>query len=212
MISCLFLILAATTPTPAAAAAKGPTFCAEWVRQSSEGFDRLTLFRDRTLVWKTHRGGREDLRRKTLESGELQYYCAFFARSDFWSIPSDGRTGLAGELSSESSVTLAREDGARKTIRFDDFSPSTASSSELRAALDGLKTLFVSSLAPASRFSPERLPPGTLLKRFDGRVFRVGRVEKETGFVELVGVTEPYGQFVRIDELRYQFAAPEAGP
>ena len=123
-----------------------------------------------------------------------------------------GRTGLAGELSAESSVTLAREDGARKTIRFDDFSANTAASSELRAALDGLKTLFVSPLAPASRFSAETLAPGTLLKRFDGRVFRVARIEKETGFVELVGVTEPYGQFVRIDELRYRFAAPESAP
>ena len=29
------------TPTPP----KGPTFCAEWIRQSNEGYDRLTLFR-----------------------------------------------------------------------------------------------------------------------------------------------------------------------
>jgi hypothetical protein len=208
----LLLLLVQAEPGSTPSPPKGPTFCAEWVRQSTEGFDRLTLFRDRTLVWKTHRGEQEDLKRKTLEAGEVQYYCALFARSDFWEIPSDSRTGLAGELSSQSAVTLARQDGSRKTIRFDDLSAHTAASSELRAALDGLRTLFVSPLAPASRFSVDSLPPGTLLKRFDGRVFRVARVQKDTGFVELVGVTDPYGQFLKIDELRYQFAPPEPAP
>ena len=53
------------------------------------------------------------------------------------------------------------------------------------------------------------LAPGTLLKRFDGAVFRVRRLEKEKGFVEIVGVIEPYSQFVKIEELRYQFSPPE---
>jgi hypothetical protein len=43
-------------------------------------------------------------------------------------------------------------------------------------------------------------------------VFEVRRLERETGFVEIVGVTEPYSQFVRIEELRFQFAPPEANP
>ena len=38
-----------------------PTFCVEWVEQSSEGFERLTLFSDRTLVWKRRRGNDEHL-------------------------------------------------------------------------------------------------------------------------------------------------------
>ena len=35
-----------------AAEPAAPTFCAEWVEQSREGYERLTLFADRTLVWK----------------------------------------------------------------------------------------------------------------------------------------------------------------
>ena len=48
-----------------------------------------------------------------------------------------------------------------------------------------------------------------LLKRFDGAVFRVTKLEKEKGFVEIRGVNEPYSQFVKIEELRFQFSAPE---
>ncbi len=203
--------LAATaTPTPSPVA--GPTFCAEWVRQSSEGYDRLTLFRNGTLVWKTSRQGKDEVKRDHLGPAELTFYCDFFARPDLWTIPPDRRTGLTGDLASSSAVTLVRANGDRRTIRFDDFSTDTAESSSLRSALEGLRGLFLSPLAPVTRFHPDLLQPGTLLRRFDGAVFQVRRLERESGFVELVGVTEPYSQFLKIEELRFQFAPPDARP
>ena len=210
-----FLLAAALSgvapPTPEPA--RGPTFCAEWIRQSSEGYDRLTLFRNGTLVWKTSRAdGSSQVKRQSLDAAELQFYCTFFGRDDFWTLPGDLRSGLAGNLAASSSVTLARADGSRKSVRFDELSSGTAASSSLRAALEGLKALFLSPLAPASRFTPDALEPGTLLKRFDGAVFRVNRLQKDTGFVEIVGVTEPYSQFVKIDELRFRFLPPDRKP
>ena len=56
---------------------------------------------------------------------------------------------------------------------------------------------------------PATLPPGTLLRRFDGAIFRVRQVIADKGFVELEGVREPYSEYKKIDELRFQFAAPE---
>ena len=198
------------TPTPTPAPRPGPTFCAEWIRQSSEGYDRLTLFRDGMLVWKTHHGSREDVKRERLDTKETLYYCeTFFAQPDFWSLPSDMRTGLAGEFAGESAVTLARADGSRKSIRFDDLSTGSYAASSLRAGLDGLKAIFLSPLSPPSRYAPDLLSPGTLLRRFDGRVFRVSQLEKGTGFVELEGVDEPYRQWLKIDELRFQFSPPQ---
>jgi hypothetical protein len=207
----LVLQLAApgATPTPAPTAAAGPTFCAEWIRQSSEGYDRLTLFRDGTLVWKTNRGGHEELKRQSLDADELRFYCDFFVRPEFWSLPGDLRTGLTSDLASESAVTLARPDGSRKKVRFDEFSSDTPETAALRTSLEGLKGLFLSPLAPASRFAPSHLAPGVLLRRFDGVVFRVRRLEKETGFVEVEGVNVPYSQFLKIEELRFQFWPPE---
>jgi hypothetical protein len=203
------LAAAAAAPTPSPTPVTGPTFCAEWVRQSNEGYDRLTVFRDGTLVWKTSRNGKDELKRETLSAAELQFYCEFFARTELWAIPKDRRTGLTGQLASSSAVTLARSNGDRITLRFDEFSTDTADSSSLRSALEGLKGLFLSPLPPATRFHPDLLQPGTLLKRFDGAVFQVRRLEKESGFVEIVGVTEPYSQFIKIEELRFQFAPPE---
>lgn len=202
----------ASGPTPTPTPVAGPTFCVEWIHQSTEGYDRLTLFRDRMLVWKTHRGEHESIKRERLNESEAQYYCDYFEREEFWSIPPDLRTGMLSDLAGESAVTLARRSGNRKTIRYDDLSSHTAASAALRAALEGLKGIFLSPLAPASRYTADVLTPGTLLKRFDGTVFRVGRLEKETGFVEIVGVTEPYSQFVKIEELRFSFAPPEPAP
>jgi hypothetical protein len=200
------------TPAPTPTILPGPTFCVEWIRQSNEGYDRLTLFRDRTLVWKTSRHGHEEVKREPLDPAEVEYYCHFFERSDIWDLPSDLRTRLTSEFATESAVTLARSDGLRKTIRFDELSSHTAESALLMAALEGLKAIFLSPLSPASRYSPDLLQPGTLLKRFDGAMFRVQRLAKETGFVEIIGVNEPYSQWVKIEELRYQFSPPERAP
>jgi hypothetical protein len=186
-----------------------PLFCAEWIRQSRDGYERFTLFADRTLVWKSTRDGVERVRRKKLEPDEIAFYCDFFARQEFWELPEDLRTGLTGEFAAQSSVTLARPDGSRKRLRFDELSALPDEAGKLRSALEGLRLLFASPLAPASRFTPETLPPGTLLKRFDGAVFRVRQLIREKRLVELEGVREPYSEFKKIDELRFQFAPPQ---
>ncbi len=203
--ACLLLLLAwAARGEPAR-----PSFCIEWVRQSHEGYERLTLFSDRTLVWKTSRGGVSDVRIKKIPADELTFYCDYFAQAEFWALAGDFRTGLTGELATQSAVTLVRPDGSRKELRFDEFSALSPDASALRSSLEGLKSIFTNPLAPASRFTPETLPPGTLLKRFDGVWFRVLRVEKEKGIVELEGVRQPYSQFRKIEELRFQFSPPE---
>ena len=204
----------ATAPAPAAATLT-PTpnparsFCAEWVRQSKEGYERLTLFADRTLVWKRSRGGKDDLLRREIAPDELEFYCGFFARPEVWAAEGDARTGLAGDFTVQSSLTLVRPDGARKTFRFDDFSPLPGEAAAVRAALEGLRASMTDPLAPASRFAPDSLAAGQILKRFDGVFFRVVSVNLEKGVVELEGVREPYRQFRQIDELRFQFSPPQ---
>jgi hypothetical protein len=205
----VLLALAAPDPTPPPSSPSKPTFCVEWVRQSRAGYERLTLFADSTVILKTSDGGGELVRRKTLPSEEVEFYCSYFPRREFWQLSGDLRTGLTSDFSGQSLVTLTRPDGTRKTIRFDDLSALSADAGSLRAALDGLKSAIMNPLAPASRFMPDTLPVGTLLKRFDGAVFRVTKLEKEKGFVEIRGINEPYSQFVKIEELRFQFAAPE---
>jgi len=189
--------------------AAAPTFCAEWIRQSAEGYERFTLFSDRTLVWKESRGGAQQVRRKRLAPDESEFYCSYFARPEFWELPSDLRTGPTGDLVAQSSVTLTRPDGSRKQILFHDMSALPADAASLRSSLEGLRAIFVNPIAPASRFTPQTLSPGTIVKRFDGAVFRVRRVEVEKGLVELEGVRDPYSLYKRIEELRFQFFPPE---
>ena len=201
----LLLLLVA----PAASKAAAPTFCAEWIRQSHQGYERFTVFTDRTLVWKTVRNGAEEVRRRKLETSELDFYCAYFTRPDVWELPEDLRSGLTGDLASQSTLTFVKPDGSRKQLRFDELSALPAGAAALRSSLEGLRLTFLSPLAPASRFTPETLPAGTLLRRFDGALFRVRQIVLEKGVVELEGVREPYTEFKKIDELRFQFAPPE---
>jgi len=185
-----------------------PTFCAEWVKQSSEGYERLTLFSDRALVWKTRRGADEDVRRKRLDPDEAKFYCEYFARVEFWELPDDMRSGLTGQFVSESMLRLARPDGKVKEIRFDELSSLAPAAATLRSSLEGLKRSFNDKIAPPSRFTPKTLTLGTVLKRFDGTVFRVVMVDEGRGIVELQGIFEPFSYFRKIDELRFFFEPP----
>jgi len=160
-------------------------------------------------VWKTSRGGVEDVKRKKLEAAELDFYCDYFRRREVWDLKEDLRTGLTAELAAQSVLTIARPGGSRKKIRFDDLSPLPPDASALRSALEGLRLAMIAPLAPASRFTAEHLAPGTLLKRFDGAMFRVKQLITEKGVVELEGVGEPYSEFKRLDELRFQFSPPD---
>lgn len=200
---------AVPAPTPSPTRRSGPTFCAEWLRQTKEGYERLTLFADHTLVWKTSRDGRQDTRRKTLSTYETDFYCLYFARDEFFALPADLRSGMTGDAVAQSRVSLTRPDGSRKAIRFDEFSSFSNDSIALKASLLGLRNLFTRRLAPATSFTPETLAPGTLLRRFDGVAFRVLRVIPEKEVVELEGVRDPISFYLRLSEMRYQFEAPE---
>jgi hypothetical protein len=192
-------------------APSSPSFCAEWIRQSREGYERVILFADQTLVWKTRRGGgQEDVRRKKLDAEESKFYCEYFGRSDFWSLAPDFRTRLNAEFVSESVITITRPDGSRKETRFDELSTLSPDAAALRAALEGLRALFTRTIAPQSKFTPETLSPGTLLTRFDGAIFRVRRIDLNKGVAELEGVSEPFSVFRKIEELRFQFQPPES--
>ena len=197
------------TPTAAPVRRTGPTFCAEWVRQSKEGYERLTLFADGTLVWKTSRSGQDDVRRKPIAAEEVDFYCQYFARDEFWALPEDLRSGMTGDFFTESRVTLTRPTGSRKALRFDELSSLSPEASALKASLRGLRNLFTDRLAPASSFTSGTLPPGTLLQRFDGVRFRVVRVIAEKEVVELAGVSDPITFFLRLSDMRFQFAAPQ---
>ncbi len=205
VLALLPLLLGPPAPPKTAA----PTFCAEWIRQSRQGYERFTVFTDRTLVWKTVRDGADEIRRRKLDPTELAFYCEYFTRPEVWELPEDLRSGLTGELAKQSTLPLVRSDGSRKQLRFDELSALPAGAASLRSSLEGLRLTFLSPLAPASRFTPATLPPGTLLRRFDGALFRVRQVIAEKGVVELEGVREPYSEYKKIDELRFQFAAPE---
>ena len=200
-------LLAAAAMT--AAPTSPPTFCAEWVEQSREGYERLTLFEDRTLVWKRQQAGGEQLKRQRLTPEEARFYCDYLRSDDIWSSPEDLRSQVIGDLVKQSIVKLTRPDGSRHEIRFDEFSAMTPQSAALRSSLDGLRRIFTAPLAPATRFTAENIPPGTILKRFDGVLFRVRRVDSLKGVVELEGVNEPYSEFRKLEDLRFLFAPPE---
>ena len=186
-----------------------PSFCGEWIRQSREGYERVTLFADQTLVWKVRRSGEpEDVRRKKIGPDETKYYCDFFARPEFARMDADLRTRLNAEFVSESVITVARPNGSQSQVRFDDLSTLSPDLSGLRAALEGLRTLFTRAIAPASRFTSETLKVGMVLTRFDGVQFRIRLVDATKGVVELEAIAQPFSTFRRIDELRFFFRPP----
>ena len=131
--------------------ARSPTFCAEWIRQSKRGLRAPDALRGphprvETEPRRQGRAAAPASSRRTRRSST-----ASTSRSDeVWSAPEDLRSGPDGGFRVvQSVVTLARPDGRRKKIRFDEFSPLTRQSAALRAALEGLRAILTAPLAPA---------------------------------------------------------------
>jgi hypothetical protein len=190
------------------AAAQEPTFCVESIRQSNQGFERVTLFRDGTLVWKVSRDGKDKLDKHELPTEEVAFYCEFFGKPSLWAEPGDWRSMITAGMNAQALVVVTRPDGTRKEFRFDELSALSPEVSALRASLEGLKGVFLAPLAPLSRFDREALPIGLILRRFDGAMFRVRRVDETRDIIEIEGVNDPYTLFVPRVELRYQFEPP----
>ena len=206
-LAAALLLAASVLP---AAVDSAPTFCAEWVEQTRDGYERLTVFSDRNVVWKRSLAGATQLKRRRLGAEEAKFYCDYFRSDEIWSGPEDLRSGMTGDLIKQSAVTLTRPDGTRRQIRFDELSALTTETAALRSSLEGLRATFAAPLAPASRFTPETIPPGTVLRRFDGVLFRVKRLDVGKGIVELEGFRDPYSEFRRIEDLRFLFHPPES--
>jgi hypothetical protein len=111
-------------------------------------------------------------------------------------------------MNPQTQIVVTRSAGSRKEFRFDDLSALSPEVSSLRAAMEGLKGVFLAPLAPVSRFERDALPVGLVLRRFDGVFFKVRRIDEARDIVEIEGVTDPYSLFVPREELRFQFEPP----
>jgi hypothetical protein len=168
----------------------------------------VTLFRDGTLVWKVSRDGRDRLDKHELPAEEVTFYCDFFAKPALWAEPADWRSMITSGMNAQAQVIVTRPDGSRKEFRFDELSALSPEVAAMRNALEGLKGVILAPLAPLSRFDREALPIGLVLRRFDGTLFRVRRVDEVRDVVEIEGVNDPYTLFIPRVDLRFQFEPP----
>ena len=156
--------------------------------------------------------GKDEVKRETPRRRPRRSSTAsFFARNEIWGLaagPADGPDRRARGASRRS-----RSRGRTAAARRSGSTTSRPATADVFVAALGARGAQgdLPEPARARRRASRRTcsPPGTLLQRFDGALFRVAHLEKDTGFVEIEGVNEPYSQWIKIEELRFQFAPPE---
>lgn len=200
------ILLALAISAPLAAAE--PTYLFEWVSRTRESTGRLTLFTDRTLVRKLTAGKAVDMKKRKLSEEEYDYYAAYFSDPQSLRAAGSYESGTTGDLLSVCEVTFQLPGGKKWKMSYDTLSTLTFEAVRVKSALEGLYDSFGKVLPSPTDFSPDKMPPGTILRRRDGARFRVIRVDGDHGMVELQGVNEPYTLFLRIDDLRFTFLAP----
>lgn len=195
---------------PARSAEPAPsTFVFEAITKTGAAQSRVTLFSDRVLVRKNVTAeGKSDLKKRRLSEEEFKYYLEFFGDKEARLGEGVFTSGLGGESFPVTRVEFAVPAGSHWRLDYDSMSAMTPDASRLKSAIEGLSDSFGKVLPSESDFSPEKIPPGTVLKRRDGAEFRVVRYDEGAGMVELVGVAEPYSQFFKIARLRLFFLPP----
>jgi hypothetical protein len=191
-----------------------PTTIVEWIHQGGRHWDRVTLFTDGMLVWKTRdsASGEEHFRSRRVTPEELDFYRLYFGRAEFFHLPRDLTSGADADTAEQDTVTVTRPNGDRQTIRWDQLSSLPLSAAALRASLLGLRSSFDTALPAIEDYAPDRIPPGTVLTRRDGEPFRVRAYYEDRGILELVGVRDPVTVFLTLKDVRMQFLPPVKTP
>lgn len=186
------------------------SFLFEWVSRAQGSVARLILFQDRTLVYKIENAAGTKLQKRVLSSEEYDYYVTYFSAPDSLDAAGDYTTGATGDSIAVSMATFHLPSGKSWAMSFDPLSALTYDALRIKTALEGLRDSIGHVLPSPSDFAPEKMPPGTVLKRRDGALFKVIAFNKDKGIVEIQGINEPYSEWVRDEQLRFVFYPPHS--
>jgi hypothetical protein len=185
------------------------TYLFEWTSRTGAATFRLSLFTDRILVRKTtSEDGKTEFKKRKLSDDEYSFYEKYFSSPECADSAGNFETGLSGEQSARSLVTIAPPNRPKWSVSFDSFSALSSPAAGVKAALERLRDSFGKVLPNEADFSPEKLVPGTILRRRDGEQFRVVHMDEEAKIVEMQAVGQPYSQFFEWAKLRYTFLPP----
>ncbi len=185
-----------------------PTYLVEWVSRTGDAKQRVTLFCDGVLVRKSAADGKVEMKKRKLSQTEYDSYLALFREPEAAAAAGVFDSGMSGEGVVHSVITVTQESGETWKLEFDSFAAVTPAAQRIRTALDDLRDSFGRTHAATADFSPDKLAPGTLLRRHDGTTFRVVQYDERSGVVELRGLNEPYSQFYKMENLRLTFYPP----
>ncbi|HET7452153.1 MAG TPA: hypothetical protein VFL12_05395 [Thermoanaerobaculia bacterium] len=186
-----------------------PTYVVEWASRTKDTSQRLTLFADGVLVRKsTGTDGKTEMKKRKLSPAELDSYVAIFRAADADQAAGIFESGMGGDEVAHSVITVTRRSGHPWKIVFDTFAAVTPEAQRIRTAMEDLRDSFGKIRASPGDFPPDKLLPGTILRRRDGAEFRIVRYDDRAGVVELKGLDEPYSQFYKLDSLAATFVPP----
>jgi len=186
----------------------GPTYIAEYVQRTAKDAERVTLFADGVLVRKTTTGGKVEMKKRKLAPAELESYVGVFRAPEVEEAAGTFESGMSGDELPHFRITVTKSDGHTWAIAFDALAALTPGAQRIRSAVEDLRDSFGKPHAAPGDFPPDKLVPGTILRRRDGAEFRVVRFDEHAGFVELKGLDEPYSQFFKLDRLAASFLPP----
>jgi hypothetical protein len=186
----------------------GPTYVAECVVRTGAAMERVTLFSDGVLVRKSTADGKTEMKKRKLAPAELRSYVDVFRAPGVEEAAGMFESGMSGDELPHSLITVTRAEGRPWTIAFDALSALTPEAQRIRSAMQDLRDSFGQPRASPGDFPPEKLVPGTVLRRRDGAEFRIVRFDERAGVVELKGLDEPYSQFYKLDRLAASFLPP----
>jgi hypothetical protein len=193
----------------AAAAGSAPTYLVEWVSRTGDAMQRVTLFSDGVLVRKSRAAdGKIEMKKRKLASSEYDSYVALFRAPEAPEAAGVFESGMSGGGVVHSVITVTNLDGGTWTLTFDSFAGMTPQAYRLRTALEDLRDSFGRLTASSGDFPVEKLVPGAILHKRDGKEFRIIRFDEHAGVLEVRGLDEPYSQFFKLESLPQTFLPP----
>ena len=142
-----------------------------------------------------------------LPAEELESYRRRLAESPHRTLLDDDRHDAPeGEFTQICDLVVDRGGGEKRRVRFSRFGGLSLDTAYLVAIADELADLAGRAVSAGGFPTPYEPQPGDLLRRADGKRFRVVRFTGDRSGVELHGVEEPLVLYLRAEDIRATFA------
>lgn len=183
-----------------------PSYILEYTAREAESLERLTLFKDGMVVYKTRKPDAPDLLlKRQLSPEEIRVYLDAIEASGIFDLHEKVRSTVTGQLVHGWTLALSLPKRGERSFEGTALQSVPLSVGKMLRIAQDLSEALLQKWRDTDPFQERPPVPGDVLESFESNLYAVVRFVDERDQYELRGVKQPVTYFVKTGELKLFF-------